>query len=32
MKVHSVTHLLTFNTEDFKRFSEIIVVNPQNVT
>jgi len=32
MKVHSVTHLLTFNTDDFKRFSEISVVNPQNIT
>jgi predicted nucleic acid-binding protein len=32
MKVHHVTHLLTFNTEDFKRFSEITVVNPQNIT
>ncbi len=32
MLVHGVTHLLTFNTNDFKRFSEIMVVNPQNVT
>ena len=32
MLVHGVTHLLTFNTDDFKRFSEIMVVNPQNVT
>jgi predicted nucleic acid-binding protein len=32
MLVHDVTHLLTFNTDDFKRFSEITVVNPQNVT
>jgi predicted nucleic acid-binding protein len=32
MKVHNVTHLLTFNTDDFKRFSEIMVVNPLNVT
>jgi predicted nucleic acid-binding protein len=32
MKVHNVTHLLTFNTDDFKRFSEITVVNPQNIT
>jgi len=31
MLVHGVTHLLTFNTNDFKRFSEIMVVNPQNV-
>jgi predicted nucleic acid-binding protein len=32
MKVHSVTHLLTFNTDDFKRFSGISVVSPQNIT
>jgi predicted nucleic acid-binding protein len=31
MNVHSVTHLLTFNTEDFQRYSEITVVNPQNI-
>ena len=32
MLVHQVTHLLTFNSDDFKRFTEITVVNPQNVT
>ena len=32
MRVHSVTHLLTFNTDDFKRFSQISVVDPQNIT
>lgn len=32
MLVHRVTHLLTFNTDDFKRFNEITVVNPQNIT
>ena len=31
MKVHNVTHLLTFNTDDFKRYDEITVVNPQNI-
>ncbi len=31
MLVHSVTHLLTFNTNDFKRYDEITVVSPQNV-
>ncbi|MDX6306890.1 MAG: hypothetical protein QOI77_3859 [Blastocatellia bacterium] len=31
MFLHGVTHLLTFNTNDFKRFSEIRVVNPHNV-
>jgi predicted nucleic acid-binding protein len=32
MKVQNVTHLLTFNSDDFKRYSEITVVNPQDVT
>jgi predicted nucleic acid-binding protein len=32
MKVHSVKHLLTFNTDDFKRFNEITVVNPRTIT
>jgi predicted nucleic acid-binding protein len=32
MIVHGVSFLLTFNTDDFKRFNEITVVNPQNVT
>ncbi|MDX6578439.1 MAG: hypothetical protein QOE96_4392 [Blastocatellia bacterium] len=31
MKVHSVTHLLTFNTDDFKRYDELTIVNPQNI-
>jgi|SRR6185369_3797945 len=31
MMVHQVTHLLTFNTGDFKRFAEITVVSPQDV-
>jgi predicted nucleic acid-binding protein len=31
MIVHQVTHLLTFNTDDFKRYTEITVVNPQDV-
>jgi predicted nucleic acid-binding protein len=31
MKVHNLTHLLTFNDSDFKRFTEITVVNPQNI-
>ena len=31
MNVHKVTHLLTFNTGDFKRFSSIIVVNPATI-
>ncbi len=32
MLVHNLTHLLTFNDRDFKRFTEITVVNPQDVT
>jgi predicted nucleic acid-binding protein len=31
MKVHNVTHLLTFNTDDFKRYTGITVVNPSSV-
>jgi len=31
MIVHDVTHLLTFNTADFKRFKTITAVNPQSI-
>lgn len=31
MKVHGITHLLTFNIDDFKRYDEITVVNPSSV-
>lgn len=31
MLAHSVTHILTFNTEDFKRFSQITVVHPSEI-
>lgn len=31
MRVHNLTHLLTFNTADFKRFSFISAVMPQAV-
>lgn len=31
MLVHDVTHLLTFNTADFKRYSEVTVVDPASV-
>jgi len=31
MIVHDVTHLLTFNTTDFKRFTTITAVNPQTI-
>ena len=32
MNIHNVTHLLTFNTDDFKRYSEIVVVNPSTLS
>lgn len=31
MLKHRMTHLLTFNMKDFKRFGEIVVVAPQNI-
>ena len=31
MEVHNLTHLLTFNDRDFKRFTEITVVNPHDI-
>ena len=31
MNVHKVTHLLTFNTDDFKRYDKITVVSPSGV-
>ncbi len=31
MKVYGITHLLTFNTEDFTRYPDITVVAPQHV-
>ncbi len=31
MKVHGITHLLTFNGGDFKRFQEITIVSPIEV-
>lgn len=32
MITHQITHILTFNINDFKRFSEIVVVDPRSVT
>jgi predicted nucleic acid-binding protein len=32
MLVHQVTHLLTFNEADFRRYSEITVVNPETIS
>jgi predicted nucleic acid-binding protein len=31
MNVHQVTRLLTFNAADFKRFSNIVLINPTTV-
>lgn len=31
MMAHKMTHMLTFNTKDFKRFSGIIVVDPVSI-
>lgn len=31
MEAHSITHLLTFNTNDFLRYSAITVVHPDDV-
>lgn len=31
MKAHNLTHLLTFNADDFKRFANITIVNPADV-
>ncbi|MBD2132529.1 MULTISPECIES: PIN domain-containing protein [unclassified Sphaerospermopsis] len=28
---HNITHLLTFNVDDFKRFADIVVVDPRSV-
>jgi predicted nucleic acid-binding protein len=31
MQAHGVTHLLTFNVADFRRYSDITVVHPDDV-
>lgn len=31
MRVHNLTHLLTFNIADFKRFTAITAVSPQSI-
>ncbi len=31
MQVHGITHLLTFNGDDFRRYPHITVVHPQDV-
>ncbi|WP_017324153.1 PIN domain-containing protein [Synechococcus sp. PCC 7336] len=32
MLMHELTHLLTFNIKDFKRFKEIVVVHPSSIS
>lgn len=32
MKAHGLSHILTFNTDDFKRFADITPVAPQTVS
>ncbi len=32
MLVHGMTHLLTFNTSDFRRFSEITAIDPRSIS
>jgi predicted nucleic acid-binding protein len=32
MRIHEVSHLLTFNGDDFRRFLEITAVNPSEIT
>src|SRR5437868_10778015 len=32
MIVHGVTHILTFNTDDFSRYARITTINPQDLT
>ncbi len=31
MMVHQITHLITFNTGDFKRFAEIMAIDPRDI-
>ena len=31
MLVHGLSHILTFNTDDFKRFTEITAVHPSKI-
>lgn len=31
MKVHSITHMLTFNTADFRGFTDIVIVHPREL-
>jgi predicted nucleic acid-binding protein len=31
MRVYGLSHLVTFNTDDFKRYAGITVVHPQDI-
>lgn len=31
MKVHGVTHVLTFNTDDFQRYEQIVTIHPSDL-
>jgi hypothetical protein len=31
MASHHITHILTFNTDDFRRYPGLVVVSPQEV-
>jgi predicted nucleic acid-binding protein len=31
MRVHGISHILTFNTQDFRRYADITVVHPAEV-
>jgi predicted nucleic acid-binding protein len=31
MLVHNLTHIVTFNVNDFRRYQEITAVNPQDI-
>ncbi len=32
MLVYNLTHILTFNSDDFRRYLEITIVNPKNIS
>lgn len=32
MKAHGIDHLLTFNTNDFKRYLEITAISPADIS
>ncbi len=32
MIAHQIAHLITFNTDDFKRFAEITAIDPRGIS